>query len=95
LKNAVERAALVSSADSISDADLAFLGAEGSARGGGTGTLKNQMGKAEKETIRSVLERNGWNVSAAARALGMDRTHLHKKMSQLGLRAGRTGGPSQ
>jgi two-component system nitrogen regulation response regulator NtrX len=32
-----------------------------------------------------ALEQTGWNVSGAARALGMERTNLHKRMKALGL----------
>jgi two-component system, NtrC family, nitrogen regulation response regulator NtrX len=40
---------------------------------------------AERDHIRRALEESGWNVSGAARALGMERTNLHKRMRALGL----------
>jgi two-component system nitrogen regulation response regulator NtrX len=40
---------------------------------------------AEREHILKALEGAGWNVSSAARALGMERTNLHKRMKALGL----------
>jgi transcriptional regulator of acetoin/glycerol metabolism len=33
-----------------------------------------------------VLERTGWNFTAAAALLGIDRTYLHQKAATLGLR---------
>jgi two-component system, NtrC family, nitrogen regulation response regulator NtrX len=40
---------------------------------------------AERNRIRQALEQSDWNVSAAARALGVGRTHLHKRIRSLGL----------
>jgi transcriptional regulator of acetoin/glycerol metabolism len=36
--------------------------------------------------IQEALERNDWNVSHAAEELGLERTNLHKKIKQFGLR---------
>jgi two-component system nitrogen regulation response regulator NtrX len=40
---------------------------------------------AERETILRALDDSGWNVSGAARALGVERTALHKRMRALGV----------
>jgi two-component system nitrogen regulation response regulator NtrX len=40
---------------------------------------------AEREHILRALEAAEWNVSSAARALGMERTNLHKRMRSLGV----------
>ncbi|MBK9170309.1 MAG: sigma-54-dependent Fis family transcriptional regulator [Bryobacterales bacterium] len=40
---------------------------------------------AERDHILRALEENGWNVSGAARALGVERTNLHKRIRALGL----------
>jgi two-component system nitrogen regulation response regulator NtrX len=48
-------------------------------------TLEAARAQAERDVIREALERAGWNVSAAARALGIERTHLHKRLRALGL----------
>ena len=40
---------------------------------------------AEREHILRALEEADWNVSSAARALGMERTNLHKRIRALGL----------
>ena len=39
--------------------------------------------------ILRALEESNWNVSGAARALGMERTNLHKRIRALGLSRGR------
>ena len=49
-------------------------------------TLQAARDSAEREHVLRALEDNGWNVSAAARALGMERTNLHKKIRALGLK---------
>jgi two-component system, NtrC family, nitrogen regulation response regulator NtrX len=48
-------------------------------------TLEETRAQAEREVIRQALEEAGWNVSAAARALGVERTRLHKRINALGL----------
>jgi DNA-binding NtrC family response regulator len=46
-------------------------------------TFKSQC---EKEYIEMVLQRTNWNVSRAAELLDIQRTHLHQKMTALGIR---------
>jgi two-component system nitrogen regulation response regulator NtrX len=41
--------------------------------------------QCEKEYIESVLRRTDWNVSRAAELLDLQRTHLHQKMTALGI----------
>lgn len=43
---------------------------------------------AERDHIVKALENADWNVSAAARALGMERTNLHKRIRALGVLRG-------
>jgi two-component system nitrogen regulation response regulator NtrX len=44
---------------------------------------------AEREHVMRALDEAGWNVSSAARALGMERTNLHKRIRALGLARGK------
>jgi two-component system, NtrC family, nitrogen regulation response regulator NtrX len=48
-------------------------------------TLEETRAQAERDVIREALDRAGWNVSAAARALGIERTRLHKRIRALRL----------
>jgi two-component system, NtrC family, nitrogen regulation response regulator NtrX len=48
-------------------------------------SLEETRARAERDTIRHALEQAGWNVTAAARALGIERTRLHKRIKALGL----------
>jgi two-component system, NtrC family, nitrogen regulation response regulator NtrX len=44
---------------------------------------------AERDHILRALEESNWNVSGAARALGMERTNLHKRIRALGISRGK------
>ena len=49
-------------------------------------TLQEARKEFERNMILDALEHNEWNVSRAADALGLERTNLHKKINQFGLR---------
>lgn len=47
--------------------------------------LKAAMAHPERQLIIDALERSGWRRDAAARALGINRTTLYKKLKRLGM----------
>ncbi len=47
--------------------------------------LRDFKAQCEKEYIEAVLRRTSWNVSRAAQLLDVQRTHLHEKMTALGI----------
>ncbi|MCE5334689.1 MAG: sigma-54 dependent transcriptional regulator [Desulfobacteraceae bacterium] len=49
-------------------------------------TLKEARSYFEKDYLLRKLEENGWNVSVTAARIGLERTHLHRKMKALGIR---------
>ncbi|MBW1808768.1 MAG: sigma-54-dependent Fis family transcriptional regulator [Deltaproteobacteria bacterium] len=49
-------------------------------------SLKDVRDEVEKEYIRSRLAEFGWNITRTAQALGIERTNLHKKIKQLGIK---------
>jgi len=51
-------------------------------------SLKSFREAVERAFIRQRLGEHGWNVSRTAEALGVERTHLHKKMKVLGITRG-------
>ena len=53
--------------------------------------LKEARESAERDHILRALEECSWNVSGAARVLGMERTNLHKRIRALGLTRGQAG----
>ena len=100
LKNACERA-VVFGGDPITADDLA-LRDRNAARPPAASllrleavealSLKEMRALCEREHILHVLELEGWNLAAAARRLGLQRTYLHAKLAALGItRPGRVG----
>jgi len=49
------------------------------------GSLRRALEHPERRLILQALERNGWRRDAAARALGINRTTLYKKLRRLGM----------
>ena len=48
-------------------------------------SLKQALADPERQLILEALERNGWRRDAAAKALGINRTSLYKKIRRLGM----------
>ena len=84
LKNAVERMAILSPADHISP-DAVPLEIRLSPDAESRSTLQETRESAERESILKALEQTNWNVSGAARVLGIERTNLHKRIRALGI----------
>ncbi len=84
LKNTVERMAILSTSDIIS-AEAVPLEIRLPLGESAPSSLEETRSQAERELIRKALDESGWNVSAAARGLGIERTRLHKRMRALGL----------
>ncbi len=82
LRNTVERMAILSPGDRIGlDAVPFELTAAVTPRG----SIHEERDAAERDQIQRALEETDWNVSQAARALGIERTNLHKRMKALGV----------
>ncbi|MGB9791627.1 MAG: sigma-54 interaction domain-containing protein [Thermacetogeniaceae bacterium] len=58
-------------------------------KGGSSGTLQQLMLEYEKQVIEEAMERNGGNISRAARELGILRQNLQYRMRKLGIRGAR------
>ena len=54
----------------------------------GSLTLKDLRDAVERDYILRKLEETHWNVTRTADMLGIERTNLHKKLKQLGLKKG-------
>jgi two-component system nitrogen regulation response regulator NtrX len=83
LRNAVERMAILAPDPIMAEAIPVEIRL--SRQPGAPSTLEETRAQAEREMIREALDQAGWNVSAAARALGVERTRLHKRIKTLGL----------
>jgi two-component system nitrogen regulation response regulator NtrX len=88
LRNTVERMAILSHDDVLTAAAVPYeLRLQREA--GGPTSVQEARESAEREHVLRALEESGWNVSGAARALGMERTNLHKRIRALGLSRGK------
>jgi two-component system, NtrC family, nitrogen regulation response regulator NtrX len=87
LRNMIERMAILTPGDHI-DVDSAPVEMRAPRDSAPKSNLREARETAERDHIRRALEDCGWNVSHAARALGMERTNLHKRMRALGLSRG-------
>ena len=84
LKNAIERMAILTPGDRLTLESIPVeirIPRESGARS----SVQEARESAERDHILRALEEANWNVSGAARALGMDRTNLHKRIRTLGL----------
>jgi len=81
LANAIERAMVVGTGPRLLAEDLPF--------DGGTGSLRpadDSLSEIERSHIARILERTQWNVSQAAKTLGLDRATLYGKIKKYELR---------
>jgi len=93
LENTIERACVLTRGTMILIGDLPEnilnsaqkLASAAVAAGTNGGSLKDALRDPERKLILDALDRAGWNKKEAARALGINRTTLYKKMSQFGI----------
>jgi DNA-binding NtrC family response regulator len=90
LRNMVERFMLLATEGQVDlaivDSALPKSGTVSIASGvTGSGPLADRVQSFEREVILSELKRAQNNMSAAAKALGLERSHLYKKAEQLGI----------
>ena len=84
LRNIIERMAILT-AGNLLTADSVPVEIRLAQDPGPRSNLKEARETAEREHILRALDESSWNVSGAARALGMERTNLHKRIRALGL----------
>jgi DNA-binding NtrC family response regulator len=91
LRNMVERLMLLATEGQVDLATVQMAlpkSFSGVAIGSGTalsGPLAERVQSFEREVILSELKRSHHNMSLAAKALGLERSHLYKKAEQLGI----------
>src|SRR5262245_31400907 len=88
LRNVIERMAILTAGERLTrDSIPVELRVQRDT--GQKSTIQEARESAEREHILRALEESNWNVSGAARALGMERTNLHKRIRALGLSRGK------
>ncbi len=89
LRNFIERLVIMIDKERIDENDLLALEPGLAAAGAGDdpskGALRSRLEDEEERSLRESLEAAGWNVSEAARQLGIDRASLHRKMNKYGI----------
>ncbi|HEY6100840.1 MAG TPA: helix-turn-helix domain-containing protein, partial [Anaeromyxobacter sp.] len=92
LRNLLERIAILVDGPDVSADEVASVlpGARRprAERYRGGASFHDLVEEAEREVILGALEQHGDNISETARALGLERSHLYKKMRALGMRRG-------
>jgi DNA-binding NtrC family response regulator len=93
LKNVIERLVILSPGDAIHDADVRAClpdGGGGATRAPGLYrpgvSMRVLVEEAERAIVQQALAHHGGQMSATARALDLERSHLYKKARALGLR---------
>ena len=86
LRNIVERMAILSPEDLIGLESVPIeISMAKEVSNVSRNTLHEARESAEREALLKALEETGWNVSQAAKSLGLERTNLHKRMKALQL----------
>jgi two-component system, NtrC family, nitrogen regulation response regulator NtrX len=85
LRNTVERMAILTRGDVLTAESIPVEIRLSRGAAQPKGNLREAKESAEREHILRALDEAKWNVSSAARALGMERTNLHKRIRALGL----------
>jgi two-component system nitrogen regulation response regulator NtrX len=80
LKNEIERLVIMVAGDEILAGDLSLPNGEETG-----GTLQATRARYEKDLILTKLAENGWNISRTSRVLGLERSHLYRKMKAYGI----------
>jgi two-component system, NtrC family, nitrogen regulation response regulator NtrX len=96
LRNVVERLLLFVEGDTVTAATvqtalpgqaspLSATASAGSAVGLGSGALADRVEQFERQVILDEIKRQNHHITNAAKALGLERSHLYKKCQQLGI----------
>ena len=84
LANYVERIVILTSGDKIDSAQVETIIPQ-LAQIEASGTLKAASEQFERDYIKKTILRSGGNITRAAETLGLERSHLYKKMKSLGM----------
>lgn len=86
LRNVIQRALVLRQTPVLEASDITFPPSTLETRvATHTATSKRTLLEVEKQALRDELSRNGGNKSDAARALGISRSTLHRKLAEHGL----------
>lgn len=84
LQHAIERAIIMADGDELDSRDFFFLSAKPMNEKIAAPTTFN-LDEVEKTTIQRVIDKNGGNISKAAKELGLTRASLYRRLEKYGL----------
>ena len=84
LRHAIERAVILSKSEQVEAEDLQLVHGTPTA-GTERKSAELNLDQVEKETISTALRKHGFNISHAARELGLTRASLYRRMEKHGL----------
>jgi DNA-binding NtrC family response regulator len=89
LRNAMERVAILVPDEIVDASHLAFLqpaeAGVAPVEDGAGSQLASMMERHERALVLAALERNRWKMTKTADELGLERSHLYKKLKALGI----------
>ncbi|HJT71134.1 MAG TPA: sigma-54 dependent transcriptional regulator [Terriglobales bacterium] len=88
LRNMIERLMLLATGNEVDLETVRLVLApttEAQTSSAFSGTLAERVEKFEREVLLTELKRSGFHMTNAAKALGLERSHLYKKAEQLGI----------
>ncbi len=85
LDHTIERAVLLASGDAVGPGDLSLRSASDGASAGGGRLEDMSLEDVERLLIQKALARHQGNVSVAAKALGLSRSALYRRLERYGL----------
>lgn len=84
LQHAIERAIIMADTDELDSRDFFFLSSKPLAEKS-SGLATFNLDEVEKTTIQRVIDKNGGNISKAAKELGLTRASLYRRLEKYGL----------
>jgi len=81
----MERVNIYHEGGTVTADDLRPFLPQSSALRGTPSSLKEATENFEREYIKGAVDRHAGNMAEAARTLGLERSHLYKKMKKLGM----------
>jgi two-component system response regulator HydG len=84
LQHAIERAIIMAEGDELDSRDFFFLSAKPTSDKAPTAVTLN-LDDMERSTIQRAIDKNGGNISKAAKELGLTRASLYRRLEKYGL----------
>lgn len=84
LQHAIERAIIMAEGDQLDSRDFFFLSAKPASEKVQTSVTLN-LDDMERSTIQRAIDKNGGNISKAAKELGLTRASLYRRLEKYGL----------